>query len=191
MNAECFAVGVPPQVTAAVGTAGGRSALIGQAVGSFGFPELLESPWPRYMHGHIQRLFRHRDVERNLDYEAYELGFPAFPGQSGSPAFLDGLGDKPTPFHDVRRSARGLTELFSTAALENCLQRERRDPLGASPQQIGYALTITVGSPVELDSVVQRCAMGDDSHFGRHDLSRSQRRDYADAVLVMKRQDLG
>ena len=93
MNAECFAVGVPPQVTAAVGAAGGRPAIVGQGVGSFGFPELVESSSPRYMHGHIQRLFRHRDVKRSLDYEAYELGFPAFPGQSGSPVFLDGLGD--------------------------------------------------------------------------------------------------
>ena len=191
MNAECFAVGVPPQVTAAVGTAGGRSALIGQARRLVRVSRVARVALASLHARTHSASFRHRDVERNLDYEAYELGFPAFPGQSGSPAFLDGLGDKPTPFHDVRRSARGLTELFSTAALENCLQRERRDPLGASPQQIGYALTITVGSPVELDSVVQRCAMGDDSHFGRHDLSRSQRRDYADAVLVMKRQDLG
>jgi len=95
MNAQCFAVGMPAEVTAIVGTAAGRPSVIGQAVGSFGFPLLddIESPAPRYMHGHIQRLYRHRDRERSLDYDAYELGFPAFPGQSGSPVFLDGRGD--------------------------------------------------------------------------------------------------
>ena len=44
---------------------------------------------PRLMKGHIQRRFQYRDQRYN--YSSYELGFPAFHGQSGSPVFLDNL----------------------------------------------------------------------------------------------------
>lgn len=65
---------------------------LGTEVGSYGYPSLgVEKPIPpRYMRGHIQRAFECRD--EGYRYQAFELGFPAFPGQSGSPIFLDDPG---------------------------------------------------------------------------------------------------
>ena len=64
--------------------------LLGARIGSFGYPGMKKGEFtPRVMFGHIQRLYNHRDDEHNKQYDAYELGFPAFRGQSGSPVFSD------------------------------------------------------------------------------------------------------
>ena len=60
---------------------------LGESVSSFGYPSLEKPVQPRLMKGHIQRQFRHR--KDGYDYRAFELAFPAFPGQSGSPVFDD------------------------------------------------------------------------------------------------------
>jgi len=64
---------------------------LGDEIASYGFPMVgSEKPIPaRFAKGHIQRIFNYR--EDVYDYLAYELGFPAFPGHSGSPVFLDTL----------------------------------------------------------------------------------------------------
>lgn len=64
---------------------------LGEEVASYGYPKLgCEMPIaPRLMKGHIQRRFEHQD--ETYAYAAFELAFPAFPGQSGSPIFLDNL----------------------------------------------------------------------------------------------------
>ena len=56
---------------------------------SYGFPSMPhEKPiQPRMMKGHIQRQYLYKDTE--YVYWAYELGFPAFHGQSGAPIFPD------------------------------------------------------------------------------------------------------
>ena len=68
---------------------------LGDEVLSYGFPMLgTEKPIPgRLMKGHIQRIFHHRGFTHGEEYayEAYELAFPAFPGQSGAPVILDNL----------------------------------------------------------------------------------------------------
>ena len=63
--------------------------LLGMPVGSFGYPEDTRpgKVEPRMLIGHIQRIMGHETD--SYRYVAYELGFPAFPGQSGSPVFSD------------------------------------------------------------------------------------------------------
>ena len=64
--------------------------LLGARIGSYGYPGTKKGEFtPRVMFGHVQRLFNHQDIEHNKQYAAYELGFPAFMGQSGSPVFSD------------------------------------------------------------------------------------------------------
>ena len=60
---------------------------IGEDVLSYGFPPLEKPVRPRMMKGHIQCKFQHK--EDGYDYRAFELAFPSFPGQSGSPVFSD------------------------------------------------------------------------------------------------------
>ena len=45
---------------------------------------------PRLLQGHIQRIFSHshRDENNQFSYTAFEVGYPAFGGQSGSPVCL-------------------------------------------------------------------------------------------------------
>lgn len=64
---------------------------LGEEVASYGYPKLAgEMPVaPRLMKGHIQRRFEYQDDP--YAYAAFELSFPSFPGQSGSPIFLDNL----------------------------------------------------------------------------------------------------
>ena len=62
---------------------------LGDDVASFGYPLLAnEQPInPRLMKAHIQSCYPYRS--HPYRYEAYELAFPVFPGQSGSPVFRD------------------------------------------------------------------------------------------------------
>ena len=77
---EYFEIGKPPY--------GYKDFPLGEEVLSYGFPMLKEKPIPpRMMKGHIQRQFQYKDDEYH--YSAYELGFPSFHGQSGSPIFSD------------------------------------------------------------------------------------------------------
>lgn len=67
---------------------------LGDEVMSYGFPLVgVEKPIPRrVMKGHIQMVFdRQSRVDSGYEYKAYELAFPAFPGQSGAPVILDHL----------------------------------------------------------------------------------------------------
>ena len=82
---------------------------------SYGFPILLnEKPvQPRMMKGHIQRHFLYKDKE--YAYQAYELGFPAFPGQSGSPVCPD-LTNRDTVIGVVTRSISFSSEQSETMA---------------------------------------------------------------------------
>lgn len=67
---------------------------LGDEVMSCGFPLVgVEKPIPRrVMKGHIQMVFDRRSrVDSGYEYKAYELAFPAFPGQSGAPVILDHL----------------------------------------------------------------------------------------------------
>ena len=67
---------------------------LGDEVISCGFPLVgVEKPIPRrVMKGHIQMVFHRRSrVDSGYEYKAYELAFPAFPGQSGAPVILDNL----------------------------------------------------------------------------------------------------
>ena len=62
---------------------------LGQKIMSYGYPGHEAGSTPRLMSGHVQRVYVFtKDTYR---YRAYELGFPAFRGQSGSPVFLDDL----------------------------------------------------------------------------------------------------
>ena len=60
---------------------------------SFGFPKLLvggkDQISARVLKGCVQRKFRF--VEKPYSYQAFELGFPAFVGQSGSPVLREGV----------------------------------------------------------------------------------------------------
>lgn len=60
---------------------------LGADVCSYGFAPMEKIIASRLMKGHIQSHFRH--VEDGCGYAAFELSFPAFPGQSGSPVFND------------------------------------------------------------------------------------------------------
>ena len=76
---EHFEVGTPPE--------GYDDFPLGEDVLSYGYPPLEKPVQPRLMKGHIQCHFRHH--QDGYDYSALELAFPSFPGQSGSPIFLD------------------------------------------------------------------------------------------------------
>ena len=82
-GAEYFELGIPPS--------GYPDFPLGEEVASYGYPQMgVEKPIPpRLMKGHLQRRFQYRD--QGYIYSSYELGFPAFHGQSGSPVFLDNL----------------------------------------------------------------------------------------------------
>lgn len=58
---------------------------LGHPVASYGFPG--QQRMPRLMFGHVQRT-----VMYSAGRMVYELGFPAFKGQSGSPVFSNGSG---------------------------------------------------------------------------------------------------
>lgn len=79
---ECFTL-APKNGPDSVGN------VLGAPVASFGHPVGPEPDRisPRIMFGHVQRRFVH--ITNEHKYLAYELGFPAFPGQSGSPVMLD------------------------------------------------------------------------------------------------------
>lgn len=79
--AQCFSL-VPPEE---------HQRVFGQPIASYGYPGIEEdlAPKPRMMFGHIQRSFIYSNEDRAERYAAYELGFPAFGGQSGSPVFLN------------------------------------------------------------------------------------------------------
>ena len=81
-DGERYQLGVPPQ--------GQPWFNQGTEVGAYGYPAIeRDIILGRYMKGHIQAL-----VEvRNQDYQhkGMELGFPAFPGLSGAPVFLDDM----------------------------------------------------------------------------------------------------
>lgn len=67
---------------------------LGDEIISCGFPLVgVEKPIPhRIMRGHIQMVFDHRShIDPGYEYKAYELAFPAFPGQSGAPVILSNL----------------------------------------------------------------------------------------------------
>ena len=78
---EYFKIGKPPD--------GYNDFPLGEDVISYGFPMMgTERPIPpRMMKGHIQRIGPYKDDE--YYYSAYELGFPSFHGQSGSPILRD------------------------------------------------------------------------------------------------------
>ena len=78
---ENFKIGIP--------RSGYRDFPVGTEIASYGYPMIGgEQPIPaRYMKGHIQRKFEYKKI--HYQYQAFELGFPAFAGQSGSPVFLD------------------------------------------------------------------------------------------------------
>ncbi len=66
--------------------------LLGEKVGTYGYPILDPNQYtPRLMFDYIQRVFNYPDRGKEKLYMAYELGFPSFPGQSGSPVFLNRL----------------------------------------------------------------------------------------------------
>ena len=65
---------------------------LGDEIMSYGFPMVgTEKPIPsRVMKGHIQMEFNRRPRgDSAYEYKAFELAFPAFPGQSGAPVILD------------------------------------------------------------------------------------------------------
>ena len=62
---------------------------LGQKIMSYGYPGVGRESTPRLMSGHVQRVYLY--ARAPYRYRAYELGFPAFRGQSGSPVFLDDL----------------------------------------------------------------------------------------------------
>ena len=71
------------------------SSVLGMRVASYGFPaHKTNERTPRIMFGHIQRIYIHADDKHQDRYSAYELGFPSFKGQSGSPVFSDELTPK-------------------------------------------------------------------------------------------------
>ena len=78
---ECFMRGIPPS--------GYSDFPLGEEVISVGYPLLAdERPIPRrLMRGHLQSLYPYRG--QPYEYTAFELPFPAFPGQSGSPVIRD------------------------------------------------------------------------------------------------------
>ena len=82
-DAENFELGFP--------NAGFADHPLGEGVLSYGFPQMgAEKPIPpRLMKGHLQRRFQCHD--EHYTYSSFELGFPAFHGQSGSPVILDNL----------------------------------------------------------------------------------------------------
>ena len=64
--------------------------ILGAPVSSYGYVAEKNGGFTqRFMVGHVQRRYWHDDPdERQERYEAYELSFPAFGGQSGSPVCL-------------------------------------------------------------------------------------------------------
>lgn len=78
---DCFIQGKPPQ--------GHNDFPLGEEVISVGYP-LLANEKPvrtRLMKGHLQASYPYRS--HPYEYSAFELPFPAFPGQSGSPLIRD------------------------------------------------------------------------------------------------------
>ena len=104
---EYFTIGKPPN--------GYNDFPLATDVLSYGFPIMVnEKPvQPRMMKGHIQRQYLHKDKE--YVYSAYELGFPAFHGQSGSPVFPD-LFNRDTVIGVVTRSISFSLEQGNTRA---------------------------------------------------------------------------
>ena len=104
---EYFKIGKPPH--------GFDDFPLAEDVLSYGFPIMLnEKPIePRMMKGHIQRTYLYKDKE--YCYSAYELGFPAFHGQSGSPVFPD-LNNRDTVIGIVTRSIAFSSEQGNTRA---------------------------------------------------------------------------
>lgn len=103
-DTEHFRIGSPPQ--------GYRDFPLGTEVASYGYPVMgAEKPVnARLMRGHIQRTFKYSDT--SYQYQSFELGFPAFAGQSGSPVFLDDV-----YYPDPRNQAVGIVTrwvVFST-----------------------------------------------------------------------------
>ncbi len=73
---------------------GGRRVELGAPVASYGYPQhtTREGVTPRMMFGHVQRHYHFGQFDHHDEpwsYPAIEVGFPAFPGQSGSPVMLD------------------------------------------------------------------------------------------------------
>ena len=97
--------------------------LLGTEVSSYGYPyrdepngrKTLE---PRLMHGRIQRHFQHEWSNPRRLYHAFELSFPALPGQSGSPVFLD---------HAVDSVIAVLTENFESSVVIDSYEEHEGD----------------------------------------------------------------
>lgn len=98
---ECFVRGEPP--------VGSADFPLGEDVISVGYP-LLANEKPvkrRLMQGHLQASYSyHADP---YEYSAFELPFPAFPGQSGSPVIRDWAREEAIGL--VTESVRYSTEL--------------------------------------------------------------------------------
>ena len=64
--------------------------ILGAPVSSYGYAVEKNGGFTqRFMVGHVQRFYLHDDPDKRQErYEAYELSFPAFGGQSGSPICL-------------------------------------------------------------------------------------------------------
>lgn len=104
---EYFKIGKPPH--------GFDDFPLAEDVLSYGFPIMPnEKPiHPRMMKGHIQKQYLYKDTE--YCYQAYELGFPAFHGQSGSPVFPD-FQKRDTVIGIVTRSISFSSEQGNTSA---------------------------------------------------------------------------
>lgn len=71
-----------------------RRVELGESVVSYGYPQhaTTEGVTPRMMFGRVQRHYHFGQFDHREEpwfYPAIEVGFPAFPGQSGSPVMLD------------------------------------------------------------------------------------------------------
>ena len=80
-HSACFIRGIP--------LPGFPDFALGENIIALGYP-LLADEWSvrmRVMKGHLQALYSYRTAL--YEYRAFELPFPAFPGQSGSPVIRD------------------------------------------------------------------------------------------------------
>ncbi len=109
----CFKLAEPPKEVGQF--------YLGTEVNTYGYPSRSGGPAktilePRLMRGHIQR---HVGQEWNGGvHDAFELSFPALPGQSGSPVFLD---------DDIQSVIAVLTTNFESSVVVDSYEEHQQD----------------------------------------------------------------
>lgn len=105
---------------------------LGRRVGSYGYPVVGDGLTPRMLQGHIQRVYEYKDKHGRYRYEARELSFPSFGGQSGSPVFSNEL------------SPRARENAIAVITNSTVVQALEVKGTGASPASASWAVGLSL-----------------------------------------------